>query len=125
MKILTKKELLEAPAGTVYARYSSDIITGQLRIKFGNNCNMDIIPKFKFWKDDIKEERETQWVTDDLSIQADYNDDQLFAVFSNTEITQMIHVLSCALCGGEAFIDMEKVYYRDIGYTDVEWNPVD
>lgn len=121
MKIFNKTELLAAPAGTVYTRYIPDMVDGELRIKFGNNCNMDVVPTFKHYERDITEERETNWSTDDLNIQVDYDDDQLFAVFSKTEVTQMIHMLSCALCGGEAYIDMDKVYYGEFGYEDKEW----
>ena len=43
MKILTKKELLEAPAGTVYIGYEPEITDGEIKIKVGNNCNLDLI----------------------------------------------------------------------------------
>ena len=33
MKILTKKELLEAPSGTVYVRYTPEITDGEIKIK--------------------------------------------------------------------------------------------
>lgn len=44
MKILTKKELLEAPAGTVYVGYTPEITDGEIKIKVENNCNLDLIP---------------------------------------------------------------------------------
>ena len=46
MKILTKKELLEAPAGTVYVGYTPEITDGEIKIKVENNCNLDLIPGF-------------------------------------------------------------------------------
>ena len=80
MRILTREQLLHEPSGAVYAEYVSDFINGDLRIKVGNNCNLELIPTHEYGSEkDIH--RQTNWSTDDLNIIADYDKNQLFAVF--------------------------------------------
>lgn len=121
MKILTKKELLEAPAGTVYVEYEPEIINGEIRIKVGNICNLDLIPCFD-WVNKIN--KETNWATDDLNIQADYDESDLFAAFSKAEVMKMINCLSWALADCKPYFNMDEVYYPGgvIGY-DPYWTP--
>lgn len=121
MNILTKKELLEAPTGTVYVRYTPEITDGEIKIKVGNNCNLDLIPGFD-WVNKIN--KETNWATDDLNIQVDYNESDLFAAFSKAEVMKMINCLSWALADCKPDFNMDEVYYPSgvIGY-DPDWTP--
>lgn len=121
MKILTKKELLKAPAGTVYVGYTPEITDGEIKIKVGNNCNLNLIPNFG-WYDPIS--KETNFATDDLNIQADYDEGNLFAAFSKAEVMKMINCLSWALADCEPDFNMDEVYYPSgvIGY-DPDWTP--
>lgn len=121
MKIITKKELLNKPSGTVYARYIPETINSELHIKISNICNLDLIPSFEFGSNS---ERATNWSTDDLSIQADYDEDELFAVFNKAEVMKMINCLSWALCKCNAPFNMDEVYYEGnmISY-DPGWMP--
>lgn len=93
MRILTKEQLLKEPSGTVYATYVSNFINENLHIKVGNNCNLDLVPAYEYGtKKDIR--RQTNWSTDDLNIIADYDKNQLFAVFNKSEVMKMINCLS-------------------------------
>ena len=93
MRIITKEGLLKEPTGTVYARYIPDIVDGELHIKVGDICNLDLIPTYECGsKEDLH--RATNWSTDDLSIQADYDEDDLFAVFNNGRcLDVMLHLI--------------------------------
>ncbi len=111
MRIITKEGLLKEPTGTVYARYIPDIVDGELHIKVGDICNLDLIPTYECGsKEDLH--RATNWSTDDLSIQADYDEDDLFAVFNKAEIIKMINCLSWALSGCDAAFNMDEVFYE-------------
>lgn len=93
MRILTKEQLLKDPSETVYAEYASEFIKENLHVKVGNNCNLDLVPAYEYGtKKDIH--RQTNWSTDDLNIVADYDKNQLFAVFNKSEIMKMINCLS-------------------------------
>lgn len=108
MKILTKKELLEAPAGTVYVKYEPEVTDGDIKIKVGNNCNLDLIPSFD-WVN--KTNKSTNWATDDLNIKADYDESDLFAAFNKAEVMKMINCLSWALADCKPYFNMDEVYY--------------
>lgn len=121
MNILTKKELLKAPTGTVYVRYTPEITDGEIKIKVENNCNLDLIPSFDRVN---KINKETNWATDDLNIQVDYNESDLFAAFSKAEVMKMINCLSWSLADCKPDFNMDEVYYPSgvIGY-DPGWTP--
>ena len=125
MRIITKEQLLKEPSGTVYSRYTPDIVYGELHIKVGENCNLNLVPTFDFGtKEDTI--RSTNWSTDDLNIQADYDKSDLFAVFSKTEVKKMIDCLSWALSGCDAAFNMDEVFYENgIIAHDPEWTPYD
>lgn len=50
----------------------------------------------------------TEWITNDTS-PVDYEESQLFAVFSKAEVGKMIKVLQWALSGLEDDFDMDEV----------------
>lgn len=123
MRILTKEELLKAPPGTVYSPYLPDVIDGKIHIKVDNTCNLEIIPNHE-WGDINDTYRATNWATDDLSIQADYDANDLFAVFNKAEIMKMIDCLAWALSGCDAPFNMDEVFYPSgiiVNYPD--WMP--
>ena len=68
----------------------------------------------------------TNWYTDDLNIIADYDKNQLFAVFNKSEVMKMINCLSWALSGCDGYFDMDEVYRENgVVYRDPEWMPYD
>ena len=92
MRILTREQLLKEPRGTVYAQYVSDFIKEDLHIKVGNNCNLELLPTHECGSEkDVN--RQTNWSTDDLNIIADYDKNQLFAVYNKSEGMKMINCL--------------------------------
>lgn len=133
MKIVTLKELMEMPAGTVFAEYE-DYDYGDLYIKtadieyamFGGKkkpvrpAQMPIKPRFyKIKGDERKDFFVTNWETDDGF--PDYEDKGRFAVFNKTEIRHMINVLTWALNGCDEDINMDA-WFGDDGkvYTEDE-----
>lgn len=123
MKIINKEQLLEAPAGTVYRRYIPDIMDGEIHIKVGNICNLSLTPIWDHNNDIFKA---TNFCTDDLSIQADYNSSDLFAVFNSTEVKKMIDCLAWALSGCKSDFNMDEVI-RPNGQIVIvpDWSPFD
>ena len=70
--------------------------------------------------------RQTNWSTDDLNIIADYDKNQLFAVYNKSEVMKMINCLSWALSGCDGYFDMDAVYCEsEVVYRDPEWMPYD
>ena len=123
MKIINKEQLLEAPAGTVYSPYMPDIVDGRIHIKVGNYCNLELIPTWDYNDDVFKA---TNFCTDDLNIQADYDKNDLFAVFNSTEVKKMIDCLAWALTGCKSDFNMDEIIYPD-GHiiNDPDWSPFD
>lgn len=130
MRIVNKKEMLEMPVGTVFVNYVPSMITGEVRIKTdyhkynGNptwNGELNISP---FFKHDIDDENHcyTQWATVDTS-EYDYDDDQLFAVFSKTEVLQMINCLQWALADCKFHLNQD-IWHCDYNFT-VHDNDID
>ena len=72
----------------------------------------------------VKINKETNWATDDLNIQVDYNESDLFAAFSKAEVMKMINCLSWALADCKPDFNMDEVYYPSgvIGH-DPDWTP--
>lgn len=125
MRILTREQLLKEPSGTVYTTYITNYVDGELHIKVGNNCNLELIPTYEYGTDkDVN--RQTNWSTDDLNIIADYDKNQLFAVYNKSEVMKMINCLSWALSGCDGYFDMDEVCCESgVVYRDPEWKPYD
>lgn len=123
MKIVTKEEMLKEPFGTVYTCYTPDVVDGMLHIKVDTNCNLDLIPTFEFGdRDDLC--RATNFATDDLNIEVDYDKNELFAVFNKTEIMKMINCLSWEISGCDAAFNMDEVIYENgTIVNDPNWMP--
>lgn len=116
MRIVNKKELATMPNGTVFMLYRPDmvydeihIITGHYDDNSGWNGELTLDPFIEKDKDD-RDYFYTQWCTVDTAT-CDYNDNQLFAVFSKTEVVQMINCLQWALTGCESYFD-EDVWHH-------------
>ena len=125
MRILTREQLLKEPSGTVYTTYITNYVVGELHIKVGNNCNLELIPTHDYGTEkDVN--RQTNWSTDDLNIIADYDKNQLFAAYNKSEVMKMINCLSWALSGCDGYFDMDEVYCESgTVYRDPEWMPYD
>lgn len=105
MRIVDRKTLAAMPNGTLYCGYTPDMLTGDWNIITGHHCNegkegfISTLPLEPFIQEgDYKAgtQRITNWCTTD-TCDYDYNENELFAVFSKTEIRAMITVLQYAL----------------------------
>ena len=89
MRIINAIEMRKMPAGTVFCEYEPDIIKSGLMVVDTNYDTAfgatDVIP----WHGEIFD-----W---DWSSSADYKDDDLFMVFDNNDILQMIKTLTQGL----------------------------
>lgn len=105
MRIVDRKTLAAMPNGTLYCGYTPDMLTGDWNIITGHRYNeekegfISTLPLEPFIQEgDYKAgtQRITNWCTTD-TCDYDYNENELFAVFSKTEIRAMIAVLQYAL----------------------------
>lgn len=124
MKIVNKKQLAELPNYTLFAPYTPYII-GEYSIKTGNlkysdgtpgwNGELPLCPfldieeKYTDHKSNIIA---TNWSTID-NADIDYDDDQLFAVFSKLEVLQIIKCLMLSFTDGKEGIDMDAWFGFD------------
>lgn len=105
MRIVDRKTLATMPNGTLYCGYTPDMLTRDWNIITGHHYNggkegfISTLPLEPF----IQEgdyvpgtQRITNWCTVD-TCDYDYKENELFAVFSKTEIRAMITVLQYAL----------------------------
>lgn len=89
MKILTKKEMEDLmdefyDGGIVFAEYTPDVLTSGLMVTCGDFGATDVIPfegEVFSWDWNIRE----------------LSDEQLFAVYDNNDVLQMIQVLTSGL----------------------------
>lgn len=102
MKIINRKQLSQMPNGTVFMLYSPKvlgdeihIITGKFIDEDGYNGEISLTPYF-----DINDIECTNWRSNDTT-DWEYDDNQLFAVFSKLEIQIMIQILQWSLTGCE------------------------
>ena len=102
MKIINRDQLATMPNGTVYALYEPDMITSNFHIicgrydnKPGFNGVVSLEPYFN-WEKNLNVDRITNWCSVDET-DWEYDEEQLFAVFSKTEVKYMINVLMWAL----------------------------
>lgn len=106
MRIVDRKTLAAMPNGTVFCGYTPDSLDGDFEIITGHNEKYDGVEnKVGFYstlslspfidhenKYTVGTERITNWATVD-TCDYDFDEDQLFAVFSKTEVRAMITVL--------------------------------
>lgn len=130
MKIITLETLKTMPNGTVFSeidkygefKHGIHILTGRFEDCSGFDGEMSLYPWLaldkneeygifeilgdkEFMKD---KDFQTEWITDDTS-PVDYEENQLFAVFSKAEVGKMIKVLQWALSDLEDDFDMDEV----------------
>ena len=125
MRIVTKQEFTKYPDGTVFMTYKPDCFSSELRIKTGQyvdnsgwNGELSIEPYIKHDLD-VDNYCYMNWCTVDTS-SCDYDDDQLFAVFSNTEVRKMIDGLQWALTGCKSYFNQDEWFYDDCHPLDDE-----
>ena len=89
MRIINAIEMRKMPAGTVFCEYIPDMITSNLMVVDENDDYAfgatDVIP----WHTEVFD-----WDWDSV---ADYKDDDLFMIFDNNDILQMIQTLTKSL----------------------------
>lgn len=125
MRIMNKEQFARTPPGTVYCQFEPYILDEAIQIKTDYSENngspnfVGVIPLCPFFTQDYNDKwntfdgmpsETTQYMTDCFSNDTalcDYDDNQLFAVFSKDEVRRMIDVLTYALCGceGRAYTD--------------------
>lgn len=129
MKVVNKETLAKMPVGTVFTTYEPHCIDGELHIKTGDSyCdrpswNGEILMHPDFYDiceyDDSlnKDIHSNMWSTDIMDI--DYDDDQLFMVFSKAEIINIASTLLWAAndCNGNCITNDisflgEDIYWR-------------
>lgn len=130
MKIITLETLKTMPNGTVFSEIDKwgnlengiRILTGRFENRAGFNGEMDLYPWLAsnengehdvfemFENGELIKDKDfhTEWITSDTS-PVDYEESQLFAVFSKAEVGKMIKVLQWALSGLEDDFDMDEV----------------
>lgn len=119
MQIINRKQLFQMPNGTVFMLYTPEIldnkihiITGRYKDKAGYNGEVTLTPNFSHEETGI--DRITNWSSIDTT-DLDYNEDQLFAVYSKIEIQTMIQILQWALtdCKDNGLDWFQDYYFLD------------
>ena len=85
------------------------IITGKIDDNFGYNGELLLTPFFDYISND--KERITNWCTTDNTLN-DYDDNTLFAVFSQLEIIAMIKCLQSAIDPSVDLSDLMDIYFK-------------
>lgn len=128
MRIVDRKTLSAMPNGTLFCSYKPDFIGRNWYVITGHNEEYDgesnrvgfysvlpFEPSFNDYGDmTVGAERITNWCTVDMC-NYDFDKNELFAVFSKTEIRAMITVLQYALsdCSFPINKFMDTYYYKD------------
>lgn len=137
MRIVDRKTLANMPDGTLFCRYEPDMLCGEWNVITGHNEKYNgvkntvgfrsVLPLEPFldktYDSDVGSIRITNWCTID-TCDYDYNENDLFAVFSKTEIRAMITVLQYALadCNFSITKFMDTYYYND---QEIDENELD
>ena len=121
MKIVNKTQFANFPNGTLYCLFTPSIFDEMIRVKTGFYEDLDhrpnmngVVPLCPYFEYDINYNGVpsinmnyySQSYSTDVTL-ADYDDDQLFAIFSRAEIGRMINILVYAISGGDStmFVD--------------------
>lgn len=129
MKIITLETLKTMPNGTVFSKIDKwgnlengiRILTGRFENRAGFNGEMDLYPWLAsnengehdvfemFENGELIKDKDfaTEWITTDTA-HHDYEEKQLFAIFSKAEVAKMIKVLQWALSDLEDDFDMDE-----------------
>lgn len=124
MRIISRNELCKYPNGTVFMIYKPEITDGEIHIKTGANKNLDnwngeltLTPIWEY--DTSQSERFCQWSTIDTAT-CDYDESQMFMVFSKTEVHQMINALMWSLTGCQSYFNEDVWICGDTVISDEE-----
>lgn len=127
MKIITLETLKSMPNGTVFCEIDKlgnlerdiRVLTGRFENREGFNGEIGLYPfiaeedgHFAIIENSelIKDKHfATEWITTDTA-NIDYDENQLFVVFSKKEVEKMIKVLQWALSGLEDNFDMDEMF---------------
>lgn len=108
MKIINKEQFAKLPNGTVYCLYIPEELDECLQVKTGvfksndeymlNGVTYICPDTYESYnnKPSMETEYTTQIFNTDTTL-SDYDDEQLFAIFTKKEISMMIDALTCAL----------------------------
>lgn len=122
------------PNGTLFCTYKPDLLTSNFYVITGHKERFDGVgncvgfhgalpfkPSFEDGDVTVGTQRITNWATTDLC-DYDFDEHQLFAVFSKTEIRAMITVLQYALSDCSFSIDkfMDTYYCGDFEIDEKE-----
>ena len=113
MRIVNRKEFLALPSGTVYCKYHSLANEGDLSIKFKsytNDWTYQIIGDFddannseelfdKYRKMEKDPALSFPWIGDTCQRDGLYEDEQMFIVYSDDDVLNMIRVLTNTIEG--------------------------
>lgn len=120
MRIVDRKTLATMPNGTLFCGYCPDMLDMQFEVIIGHNergfhGTLPFTPTMDNGDMKVGTQRITNWCTVD-TCDYDFNDNELFAVFSKTEIRAMITVLQYALsdCSFPINKFMDTYYLGDI-----------
>lgn len=127
MKILNKEQFAKTPMGTVFCLFQPSVLDGQIYVKSdfseydGKPWFNGVIPLCPYFETQVYEDDYigkpdennsyyTECFSTDTSL-CDFDDNQLFAVFSKAEVRRMIDVLTYALCDceGKCFTDEDTM----------------
>lgn len=130
MRIITLETLKTMPNGTVFSEIDKwgnlergiRVLTGRFENRAGFNGEMSLYPSIAsnekgerdifemFQNGELIKDKDfpMEWSTTDTS-DIDYEENQLFAVFSKVEVAKMIKVLQRALSNLETDFDMDEV----------------
>lgn len=123
MIIVNRDELAKLPDGTVFMLYEPINLGGETHIKAGTYENQDrqtwngelSLTPFVDIEESDNNSRDfaTEWIISD-DAEHDYEKDQLFAVFSKTEIRKMIDCLTWALTDCKTDFNQDEYFWHDM-----------
>lgn len=123
MIIVNRDELAKFPDGTVFMLYEPINLSGDIHIKTGTydwngkptwNGELLLTPFLDVEESDNgTRDFSTEWITTDNS-ECDYEEDQLFAVFSKTEIRKIIDCLAWALTDCKTDFNQDEYFWHDM-----------
>ena len=129
MRIVNKDELGKMPNGTVFALYTPMILYNDIHILTGSNGDgywngeLTLLTPFIDNKLVGRNILECNWATVDNAA-CDYEEDQLFAVFSKSEIMQMINALMWAVTGCEGYFDEDLWLCENRAYSEKTYREI-
>lgn len=131
MRIVDRKTLANMPNGTLFCGYEPDVLFGNLSVITGHCKNRKgfngVLPLYPELDQTSEYDAGSIRITNCSTIDTcdyDYDEGDLFTVFSKTEIRAMITVLQYALadCNFQITKFMDTYYYND---QEIDENELD